>query len=359
MKIILLSLLLLPLLVQSQNREIEKIVNRIDFEEDTVKAVFDWITNNISYDVSLLKKIKLNGIENVKLNQNKESRISNVLKNKRGVCQHYSELFDEIMTHLGYQSVVIAGYTRSPITQKLNSVGHAWNSVKTDNKWILLDATWGAGYVTNKNVFEKRYKSEYYNMNPTEAIFSHIPYDPLWQLLEQQVSYTSFEKQTIDKKNLRTITNYKEIEKYLQLNEIDQKKEALSRSKEMGKPNALVQRWQDIKIQNINVDYRNSMVKVYNNAAEIMRNATTKFNDYVHAKNNKFRSSKWTKKTTKAYMTALLEDAERANQQFLSIKDNDPTMSSDLTATLKNSTSFVKLVNKELYFIDNQWSKSK
>jgi len=358
MKNILVFLLLLPLITNAQDREIEKIVKQIDFEQDTVKAVFDWVTDNIRYDVDLLEKVKLNGIENIKLDNDKSLRIKNVIKTRKGVCQHYSELFDAIMQQLGYQSVVISGYTRSPVTRKINPIGHAWNAVKVNNKWILIDATWGAGYVTEDNKFKKVYKPEYYNVPATELIFSHIPYNPLWQLLKQSVTYEAFDKLEIKKANLSGLTKYKNIDQFLQLKEIDQIGEALNQSNKMKNPNALVQRWQDIKAQHLQVAYRNSMVEVYNAASEIMRNATTKFNDYVYAKNNRFNNAKWTKAFTKEYMTALLNEAEAAHQKFTSVKVNDPTLSSDLTATLRNTTSFIKLVKKELSFIDSKWPKS-
>jgi len=359
MKNIIILLLLFPLFINAQNREIEKIVNRIDFEQDTVKAVFDWVTDNIRYDVALLKKVKLNGIENIKLDSSKKLRVANAIKTRRGVCQHYSELFDAIMQRLGYESVIIAGYTRSPVTKKINPIGHAWNAVKVNNKWILLDSTWGAGYVTNDNKFKKMYKPEYYNIDPTKAIFSHIPYDPLWQLLDTVVPYEVFDKQEINRQALQITDDYKAIEHHLQLTEVEQMNKALNRSKKMEKANALIKRWQDIKIQNINAAYRNSMVEVYNGASEMMREATSKYNDYVQAKNNRFRGGKWNREFTKKYMTTLLEKAESAHQRYLSIKDNDPTMSSDLTATLKNTTSFIKLVKKELSYIKNSWPKSK
>jgi len=357
MKNILTLLLLLPLIVTAQNREIEKIVNRIDFKQDTVKAVFDWVTDNIKYDVVLLEKVKLNGIENIKLNNSKKLRIANAIKTRKGVCQHYSELFDAIMQHLNYQSVIVSGYTRSPVTQKLSLLGHAWNAVKVNQKWILLDATWGAGYVTDKNVFKKMYKPQYYNIDPTKAIFSHIPYNPLWQLLAQPVSYSAFDNNEIEQANLKPITDNSAIQQFLQLNKIEQLSDALNRSNKMGNANLAVERWRNLKTQNINVTYRNSKVEIYNEASEIMRDATGKFNDYVHAKNNRFRKAKWTKAFTSNYMTALLAAAETAHNSFLSIKDNDPTLSSDLTATLSNTTSFIKLVKKELNYIDNKWPK--
>lgn len=359
MKRIFTLLLLFPFLINAQNREIEKIVNRIDFEKDTVKSVFNWVTDNIKYDVALLEKVKLNGIENIKLEQNKKLRIANAIKTRRGVCQHYSELFDAIMRQLGYQSVVISGYTRNPVTKQLNPIGHAWNAVNVNNKWILIDATWGAGYVTDDNHFKKMYKPEYYDIDPAKAIYSHIPYNPLWQFLQKPITYNAFDEQKINKTTLELLDDYEEVQQFLQLNKAEQMKEALNRSKKMGSANALVKRWQDIRMQNIKVDYRNSMVEIYNNASEIMRTSTNNYNDYVEAKNNRFRGSKWNKQFTKTYITTLLKDAEGALEKFLSIKENDPSMTSELTATLKNTTSFIKLVKKELNYINNNWPKSK
>ena len=50
------------------------------------------------------------------------------------VCDGYSNLFSYLLTRCGVQSAVIWGYS-------LGS-GHAWNAVKLDGEWYMVDPTW-------------------------------------------------------------------------------------------------------------------------------------------------------------------------------------------------------------------------
>src|SRR5262249_35212157 len=76
--------------------------------------------------------------------------------------------------------------------QEIAKSNHAWNAVRIDGHWHLVDATWGAGSVGDKK-FLKRYRDYYFLTPPEQLIFSHFPDDVRWQLLEPPVTQAEFE----------------------------------------------------------------------------------------------------------------------------------------------------------------------
>ena len=95
------------------------------------------------------------------------------------------------------------GYSYShenPFT--INSkTNHAWNAVKINGKWYLLDSTWGSGNVNKNKEYEANFTEYYFLPEPEMLIKTHYPYDKSnmeesekWQLLEHPVSLEEFNK---------------------------------------------------------------------------------------------------------------------------------------------------------------------
>jgi len=185
------------------------------------------------------------------------------------------------------------GYVRSPTTGKLSSVGHAWNAVEVNGKWILLDSTWGAGVVMNKKKYRKKYNPYYYNTTPQKLIKSHMPYDPIWQLLEKPVDYNTFDKNKINPESLTAAKNFSPIEDYLNKIRVERLKEELNRSKQLGTGNKLVKNYFKIVDSNKSVFQFNEIGVLYNKTVDEYNNyaAAVKSNSASHY--NKSHIQKW------------------------------------------------------------------
>lgn len=67
-------------------------------------------------------------------------------------------------------------------------MAHAWNAVRTSKGWYLYDPTWSSGTVDGNFQFVKDLNDTWYKVLPREFILTHIPFDPIWQLLNPPLS---------------------------------------------------------------------------------------------------------------------------------------------------------------------------
>jgi hypothetical protein len=141
-------------------------------DREKARAIYRWITEHIAYDVpSFLAK------------ERKDNSPEGVLKSHLCVCEGYAKLFQALCEKAGVEAILVGG--RAKATEFLDDpqmTAHAWNAIKLDGEWHLVDATWGAGGIKNKQ-FVKQFKDYYFLAPPDQFIFTHFPIDSKWQLL--------------------------------------------------------------------------------------------------------------------------------------------------------------------------------
>ena len=163
--------------------------------DEKVRAIFTWITLNIKYDLNAYYTQANNGIAysysspEDKIKKDFEFRLTlakKTLRTKKAVCEGYSTLFVSLATAVGLESAIVTGTSKIHETQigKLPKASdHAWNAVKIDGKWKLLDATWGAGVVdTNQQKFKPEFNDAYFFTDPEKFFLNHFPDDQKWLL---------------------------------------------------------------------------------------------------------------------------------------------------------------------------------
>ncbi|MBC8179779.1 hypothetical protein H8E88_01530 [candidate division KSB1 bacterium] len=158
---------------------------RNDFEK--TRAIYRWITENINYDTKGFFSGRYGDLS-----------AKGVLKSRTAVCEGYAGLFERLASAAGLEVVKISGFAKgygyvagSPIIGPSN---HAWNAIKINGLWHLLDCTWGAGYVDSQGRFVRRFEEHYFFTPPEEFIYNHFPENSRWQLLEQPISKAEYEK---------------------------------------------------------------------------------------------------------------------------------------------------------------------
>ena len=157
---------------------------RNDLEK--ARAIYRWITENIDYDA-----------EGIATGSYGDMSPEGVLRSHVAVCEGYGGLFESLAVAAGLEAVKISGYAKG-YRYDLGSVfegptNHAWNAVKINGTWYLLDSTWGAGYMDENDRFVPEFEDYHFLTPPDEFIYRHFPDDPRWQLLESPISKSEFE----------------------------------------------------------------------------------------------------------------------------------------------------------------------
>jgi hypothetical protein len=163
-------------------------------EKEKVRAIFSWITLNVDYDVSAFMA-----------GRQPNSNPMAVIKTGKAVCQGYSNLFEACAKAVGIEAYVVSGFSKGygfSHRNKLKNADHAWNAVKIDDKWYLIDATWGAGYLNPKGIYEASLQEEYFLSNPGFFIGRHMPEDPAFQMLPCPITPKEFLKDTAEVRQL-------------------------------------------------------------------------------------------------------------------------------------------------------------
>jgi transglutaminase/protease-like cytokinesis protein 3 len=174
-------------------------------DAEKARAFFMWLAENIRYDCRKFHnpqqhEIRARSEEDYKkkLEVYRQEQLEKILQKKRGICSDYSRLFKMMCDYSGLEAVVISGNARDfykPNKSALNN-SHAWNAVKIDGEWRLLDATWAAGYANAEVTrFTKKLKPGYFFPPPEWLLQTHFPNEDEWQLMDAPISKIMFADQ--------------------------------------------------------------------------------------------------------------------------------------------------------------------
>ena len=181
-------------LTTSYNTELEK-----------VRSIFNWITDNISYNTMRLQLCYKTSQEydNAEADYDADTvfksldeRVARItLKRRYAFCDGYARLFKCLCDFAGIKSVVITGYARTNMGSSQFACNHKWNAVMIDSNWYLLDVTWASGYLNFAgDNFIKDYNAGYFLTPPKYFIQDHYPDDIKWTLLDNPPTLSEFNR---------------------------------------------------------------------------------------------------------------------------------------------------------------------
>jgi hypothetical protein len=175
-----------------QARSIQDVVQFIKSNShddgERARGAYVWIAENIAYDFNYL----LRGTPT-------KTDAEGVFETRKTICAGYSQLYAKIAEDLGLQVKVINGFAKAYGYKpgyhftKNDNMNHAWNAVKIDGKWRLLDATWGSGGVDNTK-FVKKFNAFWFDTDPQLFAFNHFPDDTAWLLFDSTMTLADYEK---------------------------------------------------------------------------------------------------------------------------------------------------------------------
>ena len=157
-------------------------------DADKARAIYRWITDRIDYR-----------FEAAPARATQDEKPISVLRSRRAVCEGYSDLFVSLARLSGLEAETIPGRSKGVGYEAGDSLegrlpDHAWNAVKIDGTWRLLDCTWGAGALDQDGRYRKRFEPYYFLTPPEEFLLAHYPVDPKWQLVAEPISLSDFER---------------------------------------------------------------------------------------------------------------------------------------------------------------------
>jgi hypothetical protein len=149
--------------------------------EQRLRMLYRWISLNIAYDADAF------------FSGTTQAQTGNeVLKKRKAVCAGYATLFAEVAEKFKVAAVVISGGVKGFGYVRGRELGaHAWNAVKLNGQWFLLDSTWGAGSIMDGK-FVREFNPHFFLTPPELLAYTHLPADDKWQLLEQPISREEF-----------------------------------------------------------------------------------------------------------------------------------------------------------------------
>jgi len=180
-----------------------------DFSTDTerVRAIYTWLATNITYDLAKFYKgdTRINfsyaDQEDLqrKLNAVNTHTINETMRTKKAVCEGYAQTFKKVSELLKIPCLFITGYSKTSIQdigKSPKQEDHAWNAVRIDDTWRLIDATWGAG-VTQNGQWKPRFDSFFFFTEPDDFILSHLPGEAELSFTGRKVSVSNFFKKPL------------------------------------------------------------------------------------------------------------------------------------------------------------------
>ncbi len=272
------------------------INDHFNTDSKKIRAIYIWIASNIRYDKD--------SVYSTSFNEGRHDKITNALRKKKGVCENYAAIFNDICLKCGIKSFVIEGYTRQ--NGFVNKAGHVWCAAFINNNWFLYDPTWDAAYIGDGSS-ANHIRNDYFQISPSDFIETHMPYDPLFQFLNYPVPYKEFSNGNTFSTNHKIYFNYADsIAAYEKQNSLEQYTAAVLRIESTGAPASFINtKLQQLKMEK-EIIYQDKDADLYNAAVADYKTAFAAFKVFLDYRNNQFLPAK-----SNDEIEAMLENVEK------------------------------------------------
>ncbi|GEM_PF-3951643 len=138
---------------------------------ERARAAYDWTTMHVAYSLD-------------------RQDATGVLQELRGDCEAHATLYTALGKALGLECAIVSGRVRfavppeaalagdtKPLAKGQWLVGHAWNAVRIDGRWGLVDTTMGAKADKSGIAVD-----DYFLPDPGVVATDHVPDDARWAL---------------------------------------------------------------------------------------------------------------------------------------------------------------------------------
>lgn len=248
----------------------EYVKKNFDSDRKRLRAIYIWVASNLKYDTDSSNVINLG--------PDPAAKITAALRRRKGVCENYAAIFNDICIKAGLTTFVVDGYTKQ--NGFVDKTGHSWCAVLVDNKWFLCDPTWDTDNGSN---------TKYFLAEPEEMISSHMPFDPMWQLLDHPVSHQQFYSGNFYTGKDKAIYNYADsIAAYSKMDSLQRFKSTAFRIEQSGIENNLVRNSLQFNKMHMEIIREDKDVELYNSSVTDLNEAKAIYNNYIRYFNDQF-----------------------------------------------------------------------
>lgn len=292
-------------------------------EEAKLQALYTWLTTHMTYNVypTFVPAEE----------RNDEAReIRETLRLREGVCRQFAKVFEAVGNRMDIPVWFVEGYVKS--NGAVMSDPHAWCVARVDGKWFCYDPTFGMGYIRNYQ-FVSAPNTDYCRMAPETFIRTHMPFDPIFQLLEYPLSYQAFddsseEARVTDGAPCRFADS---IRVYMRQSPAEQLVSTNRRMMRNGRPNRLVDYCIQINTSNISVYRCREVYNVYKTAIKHYNRSTDLVNEMIRHERSGFKPKRqpseidaWLQGASAALLEAdnLMQNVGEVPAQYLVAVNN-------------------------------------
>ena len=328
-----------------QSDQLRQFINAIPLKEDTIQSVFRYIAETIKYDVALLDR----PMEAV----SRDELVDYVIRKKKGVCEHYSELLHRVLRHFGYTTYLVSGYTRRD--GKLDTqLGHTWIVLYHQGEWSLLDVTWAAGYLQSGK-FVARYDETWYKIPRQDLTRYHIPFDPLWQLTDTPISHEALKLQPASKPEVSSTTQFERtLQEELKMTPGQAAERQAARIRSAGAVNRLILKQLSYLDLLVKAGNAQSDVDRINQGVDLFNAAVKQFNAYQVAKTKALKAKSIPTYESLEQLSFAKAQAQEAKQLFDAVSIRDASITGNLKDLKRNTTLLLKEMQKEEDWLQGQ-----
>jgi hypothetical protein len=309
----------IPAAQSSTTKDIAAYIGKhLDSDGKKIRAIYTWVTNNIKYDKD--------SVHLVILDEDNDQRVTYALKRRKGVCENFAAIFNDLCIKSGIPSFVIEGYTKQGGAMDKNP--HVWCAAFTDGKWFMYDPTWDAGFISN-GYFTSRIQTNYFKIAPGNSIQNHLPFDPLFQFLDNPINYKEFRTGSTQPSDQKKYFNYIDsIKKYQASDSLTKYLSAFERIANFGWPIRLI----DTKLKRIKLEieliYQDRDMAFYNFVVDNYNQALAIFNRFIIYRNNQFLPLKENGEVD-AMFAAITQKIALARQRLIEVNQSTATLALD------------------------------
>ena len=162
----------------------DTLTANLSTDHEKFRVLFKWVCNNITYSFA-----------------GKGYGAKKALKTRKAVCAGYSDLLHELCYHANLWCKTITGYAKAApeeLDVEFVDANHAWNAIKLNDRWYLVDATWAAGYFDQKlQRFNRNFNNYYFFTDSINFNRQHFPdtASKYFQRREQYIELPDFNLQ--------------------------------------------------------------------------------------------------------------------------------------------------------------------